>query len=451
MGGMDNTLIYVVPWKLIAAVPPAQKDGLILYWLTANKFDVSLKYSRILTLYAARCVTMYEPPENTPVAQKLCTDLKLPAVVLTGPDGAVLGKSDSASGTLTIQAAEKLLDDEVKKRDAALKEKIDSASDKAKAGEKDAAIAEFREVADQKCLFPKRAKEAARKLTKLGVSDVAEVFDAPNFSPSVGAQIEQALKAGLKAEDDAKYDEALKLYEQAHSLDPADPAPLRYVGELYRHDIGDWKKARQTFEEILAEPADPLSRAVALHGLGKMTIHEGSFKEGEELIEKSVEVYPLAMAYRNLAVYWNSEGDPAKADHYAQEALKAAPKDPFNLVFAAALMAGNGHKEEALKIAMDNEGLLPASYNLAAIYAQNGQKEKALQLLKRHFYEYERNRSVRSKEMMEARVDRVFASLMHDKEFLALTSDADGMLPMRGSAGNGADGNGMSSIKQKAE
>ena len=27
-------------------------------------------------------------------------------------------------------------------------------------------------------------------------------------------------------------------------------------------------------------PADPLSRAVALHGLGKMTIHDGEFKKG---------------------------------------------------------------------------------------------------------------------------------------------------------------------------
>ena len=33
--------------------------------------------------------------------------------------------------------------------------------------------------------------------------------------------------------------------------------------------------------------------------------------------------------------------------------------------------------------------------------------------------------------MMEARVDAVFASLMTDKDFMALTSGADGRLPMR--------------------
>jgi len=147
-------------------------------------------------------------------------------------------------------------------------------------------------------------------------------------------------------------------------------------------------------------------------------------------MEDSVAVYPLALAYRNLAVYWNSEGDLTQGNFYTEKALAMAPQDPYNLVFAAVFMAASGKKEEALKIALDNINLLPASYNLAAIFAQNGQKEKALDLLKRHFYKYERYQDVRSKEMMEARVDAVFDSLRQDKAFLALTKDADGRLPM---------------------
>jgi tetratricopeptide (TPR) repeat protein len=184
------------------------------------------------------------------------------------------------------------------------------------------------------------------------------------------------------------------------------------------------------FDAILKMPADPLSRAVALHGLGKMTIHDGQFKKGLALMEESAREFPLALTNRNLAVYWNSEGNTAKADFYTKEALKLDPTEPFNVVFAAAFMAGNGHAEEALKIARDNETLLCASYNLAAIYAQAGQKDKALALLKRHFFEYERFDSVRSKEMMEARVDTVFASLSKDPAFVSLTSGADGKLPM---------------------
>jgi hypothetical protein len=37
---------------------------------------------------------------------------------------------------------------------------------------------------------------------------------------------------------------------------------------------------------------------------------------------------------------------------------------------------------------------------------------------------------VRSKEMMEARVDAVFASIVKDPEFVSLTDKADGKLPM---------------------
>src|SRR3979409_93040 len=181
-------------------------------------------------------------------------------------------------------------------------------------------------------------------------------------------------------------------------------------------------------------PSDPLSRSVAVHGLGKMTIHEGEFKKGLALMEQSVAEFPLALAYRNLAVYWNSEGDLVQGNAYTQKALALDPKDPYNIVFAAVFMSASGHGDDALKIARENVNLLPASYNLAGIYAQNGQREKALALLKRHFYQYERYQAVRSKEMMEARVDAVFNSLRKDSGFLALTRDADGrlMMPMKG-------------------
>jgi tetratricopeptide (TPR) repeat protein len=147
-------------------------------------------------------------------------------------------------------------------------------------------------------------------------------------------------------------------------------------------------------------------------------------------MEQATEEYPLALAYRNLAVYWNSENDPVKGNAYTQKALALDPTDPYNLVFAAVFMAANGKKDEALKIARDNMNLMPASYNLAAIFAQNGQKEKALQMLRRHFYQYERYHAVREKEMMEARVDAVFESIRTDREFVALTKDADGRLPI---------------------
>jgi tetratricopeptide (TPR) repeat protein len=436
MGGMSSgsaptEQVYHVPWRLINPQDPPVSSGLILYWLPTGPEEVkrsSLLNSRMLSLYSSQCVTMSVVDSATPMGQKLAAGDKLPVAVLANPDGTPLAKAENQNGYLKVDQVEKLVETEMRKRESAVKEQLEDAKNKAKTGDNQNAIQEYRAVLEQKCLFPGKAKDAAKGLKKLGVNDSTQHFDAPVFDPVQSAQIDRTMRAGLKAENKGKYTEAGRLYSEAHTMDPADPTPLRYLGELYRHQTGQWDLARTTFDQILAMPADPLSRAVAQHGLGKMTIHEGDFKKGLSLMESSVQTYPLALAYRNLAVYWNSEGDIPKTDYYVHKALALDPTDPYNLVFAAAFMAGNGKGEEALKIAHENEALLPASYNLAAIYAQTGQREKALSLLKRHFFEYERYEAVRSKEMMEARVDAVFASLKTDPVFVALTSGADGKL-----------------------
>jgi hypothetical protein len=87
--------------------------------------------------------------------------------------------------------------------------------------------------------------------------------------PRQSAAIERVMRRGLIAEMNAQYVLADKLYQQAHLMDPADPTPLRYLGENYRHNIGDWGKARDVFNQILDMPADPLSRSVAFHGLAR--------------------------------------------------------------------------------------------------------------------------------------------------------------------------------------
>jgi tetratricopeptide (TPR) repeat protein len=436
-GSGSDGEVYNVPWKVRAPKDPPPK-GLVVYWFPNSKEELqksSLRVSRPLSLYATQCISLELADYRLPNAQKLIGESKLPVAVLATPDGTPVNKLENKDGKLKVELLEKLVESEVKQREAALDENLKQAKAKATEGEKDAAIKLLQPVVEQKCMFPKKAKEAAKELKKLGVNEVAALADtpetvAPVFEARKSARIEQLMTRGLIAELNGKYVAAEKFYNQAHLMDSADPTPLRYLGEVYRHHIGNWEKARTTFEEILNMNADPLSRAVALHGLGKMTIHEGEFKKGLGLMEQSVAEFPLALAYRNLAVYWNSEGDLTQANEYTKKALALDPKDPYNLVFAAVFMAASGHGDEALKIARANLGLLPASYNLAAIYAQNGQRDQALALLKRHFFQYERYQAVREKEMMEARVDAVFDSLRHDSAFLALTREADGRLPM---------------------
>ena len=433
-GSTSNPVVYHVPWKPILGPDKVVTEGLILYWFPASKEELqrsSLRESRELSLYAAQCISMALADGRTPHAQELVGESKLPVAVLANPDGTSVAKLENVGGKLKVADVEKLVGTEVKTRGTNLDNDLKDAKAKAAAGEKDAAIKLYKNVATQKCMFPKKAKVAQAELKKLGGEEkLGAIPDAPNFDKKVTAAITLVMKRGLIAENKAQYLLADKLYTQANKIDPADPTPLRYLAELHRHHIGDWEKAKSEFNQILGMQADPLSRAVALHGLGKITIHEGEFKKGLGLMEESIETYPLALAYRNIAVYWNSEGDLAKGSEYTQKAFDLDPNDPYNHVFAAVFMAAAGKKDEALKIAVKNVNLLPASYNIAAIFAQAGQRDKALAYLKRHFYSYERFQAVREKEMMEARVDAVFDSLRNDRAFLDLTKYADGMLPM---------------------
>ena len=431
--------VYRVPWKMWNA-RTAPNKGLILYWFPASDNEVkksSLLASRILTLYSAQCVSMTVADAKTPELQPIIGDSAVPVAVLASTDGKPISKVENTGGKLKVDQVEKILEAEMKQRETALDTSLKSAKEKIKAGDNPGAIALLKPVAEEKCLFPKKAKDAATQLKKLGVDEVGSIPAAPIFDRVQSARIEAVMRSGLRAEIAERYVAAEKLYQQAHRMDPADPTPLRYLGEVYRHHTGEWDKARATFNTILNMPADAIARAVALHGLGKMTIHEGAFKKGLSLMEQSVAEFPLPLAYRNLAVYWNSEGDLEQGNAYTQKALALDPKDPYNLVFAAVFMAASGHGDEALKIARTNRALLPASYNLAAIFAQTGHRREALALLQRHFFRYERYQAVRAKEMMEARVDAVFDSLRQDSDFLALTSGADGKLqmPMRNTTG----------------
>ena len=425
-------VVYKVPWKIWEA-RTAPNKGLVLYWFPASNDELkrsSLLASRILTLYSAQCVAMTVADAKTPELQPIIGDSALPVAVLANADGSPIKKIENTGGKLKVEQVEKIVETEMKQRETTLDTQLKDAREKMKAGDNPGAIALLKPVADEKCLFPKKAKDAAKELKKLGVEEIGSIPESPIFDRVQSARIEAVMRNGLRAEIAEQYVAAERFYQRAHQMDPADPTPLRYLGELYRHHTGEWDKARATFNMILNMPADSVARAVALHGLGKMTIHEGEFKKGLSLMEQSVAEYPLALAYRNLAVYWNSEGDLTQGNAYTQKALALDPKDPYNLVFAAVFMAASGNGDEALKIARAHRELLPASYNLAAIYAQTGHKREALALLQRHFFRYERYQAVRAKEMMEARVDAVFDSLRQDSSFLALTSGADGRLQM---------------------
>lgn len=419
---------YVVPWKTVAANDKPLSTPIVVMWFPAEADEIDqseLNVSRMLTLYSAQCVGLQlVKPDDAATIAKFDVVTKRPIVLLVA-DGKVKDHVGPTGRAITVSSVENMIHHELYQRETAMDALMETAKTQSSTN-KEAAIAAYQKVWEQRCLVPRQGRDAQKALKRLGVTvKDAELRSAdPDLSPAMNARITQAMSEAFRAELAADYPKARALYRAAATIDPADPVPTRFLGELYRHHTGEWDLARQTFDHLLAMQPDPLSRAVALHGLGKMTIHMGDSAKGLALFEESIAAYPLALTYRNMAVYWNSERQRAKADQYVQKALAIDPHDPFNLIFAATYLVDSGRKEEALRIARENEGELAASYNLAAIYALLGNKGKAMELLKRHFYQYERYDDVRAMEMWEARVDYVFASMKDDPGFVELTKMA---------------------------
>src|SRR2546421_13053652 len=157
-GGGSNAPVYVVPWKTASTAPGA---GLVLYWFPASQKEIdnsSLKQSRILSLYASQCVAMQAANvAQLPNANKLIGESQLPVAVLAKADGTPINKVENTSGKLKVTDVEKLVDTEMKQREGALDGQMKDAAGKVKAGDKDGAVAEYKAVLDQKCLFPKKA------------------------------------------------------------------------------------------------------------------------------------------------------------------------------------------------------------------------------------------------------------------------------------------------------
>jgi tetratricopeptide (TPR) repeat protein len=429
-----ETQAYRVPWTVVGPSEVVPGGALGLFWFPSSAAEAkesSLLTSRTLALISARCVALaIVTPDNASVRTKYEIPELGSGVVLVDESAAVIGRVAPEGKPISAGPVEKLLEAELDKREDSAKSTLEAANEKIKQQDLDAATAMLTQIWEQHCVVPDVAKKAAKALKKLGHPvevGVLERWDGrmPDLSTATTAMIVRAMDAGLADERDGRIGEARRLYTAASRIDPNDPTPIRFLAELQRHEIGDWTEARVLFDRVLAMPADPISRAVALHGLGKMTIHDGRFAEGLGLLQQSSDAFPLPLTYRNLAVYWNSESDHAKAHAYVKKAIELDPDDDYNQIFAATYFVELGRPDEARAVATRHEAMLSASYNLAVIYAQLGETDKALALLRRHFTVYEKFDAVRAKEMQEARDDVAFAPLRKEQEFISMTAKAD--------------------------
>jgi hypothetical protein len=92
MGGVPSPSAetYPVPWKLIQPGDPLPNQALAVYWLPSSQNELlksSLRFSRVLQVYAQQCVAMGVVDYTSPLGSKLIGDQKPPVAVLAQPDG----------------------------------------------------------------------------------------------------------------------------------------------------------------------------------------------------------------------------------------------------------------------------------------------------------------------------------------------------------------------------
>jgi len=85
-----------------------------------------------------------------------------------------VGKVTGAKGSLRAGDVEKMMRDAIRTREESLSADLDDAPKKISAGDRDVAVAIYRRVWMQRCLFPRHGREAERAMKKLGVDVVAE-------------------------------------------------------------------------------------------------------------------------------------------------------------------------------------------------------------------------------------------------------------------------------------
>jgi hypothetical protein len=167
-----------VPWKIHRTGEALPSSPLVLYWVPASGDDFrhsDLLTSRALASYAAQCVALeVVTSDDAAMLAKLGLDGPPPAAVLVDVWDVVVGRVAGSRGSLRAVDVEKMMRDAMRALEESLNADLDDAPKKISAGDRDLAVAIYRRVWMQRCVFPRHGREAERAMKKLGVDVVAE-------------------------------------------------------------------------------------------------------------------------------------------------------------------------------------------------------------------------------------------------------------------------------------
>ena len=185
------------------------------------------------------------------------------------------------------------------------------------------------------------------------------LLEAVNLEPRA-AYIHNAL--GVLYNQENKFKEAQKHYEEAHELIPNWSYPVGNLGTNY-YDQYQYKNAKRYYEEALYRYSDSLT---AYQNLGAISESQGKYAEAEALYLKSVnakgELLPITL--RNLGSLYEKKGNIRKALDYYEQALAKDPKDVYTYYNYSDLLI-----EQGIDIQKASR-LLTDAINLEPFYAR---------------------------------------------------------------------------------
>jgi len=173
----------LVPWKFIEKGVAPVTSPVMLYWIPTSEKETNdspMLTSHALFESASRCVSLVTVlPKDTEMLAKL--KATPPEVIFTDAHGAITRRVANPR----VAAVERALHDELNARDEAMYHTMTDARRRAP-GDKPAAIALYRKVWDDRCLFPTAGTEAQHALKELGVTVVeppSTLAPDPNLKP----------------------------------------------------------------------------------------------------------------------------------------------------------------------------------------------------------------------------------------------------------------------------
>lgn len=201
---------------------------------------------------------------------------------------------------------------------------------------------------------------------------------------SAFADIDQAMQA-------KNFAQALTLCDQRLEFDRVNAGELQRLKSQILLNAGDWERAQQVFEAVLAERELPWART----GMAKVLFHGGKFEAARDLLLQTIEDNRSYLeAYDWLAKVQQKLGELEPAEKTLEAALKLFPNSPMRQKNLGELALQRGDTEAAERafrksVAVGEFSVLksPEAYlGLAKVCGAAQEKEalKALDLLQRH-------------------------------------------------------------------